>query len=299
MSESTKGFCAILGTCLIWGLSGIYYKWLSAVPPLEVLAHRTLWSFVFFGAIVLVTGRIPELVRMLSGRSALFVLAASLVISINWFVYIWSVSNGHLVEASLGYFIFPLVAVALGAIVWREKIGRWQGVAIALALCAVCYLAWGLGVPPWIALILACSMGCYGMLKKGLGFSSEVTVTGEVLLLAPFALLYLGALHFGWGGAPAHSAVFGSDWKTTALLMFSGVLTGGPLVLFSYGAQRVKLGTLGVLFYVNPTLQFLVAVLAFGEPLTHWHIVAFPVIWGALAIYSAASLKGAPQTRKA
>lgn len=290
MTETTKGFLAILATCVIWGVAGIYYKWLSHVPPVEVLAHRTIWSFVFFGAIILVQGRIGVLRRMLASRAVLFVALAAVTISLNWFVYIWSVTYGHVVEASLGYFIFPLVAVALGAAVYRERLTRAQAVAVGLATAAVCFLTWGLGVAPWIALTLALTMGLYGLVKKGLHFPSDITVTGEVALLTPFALGWLAALHWGWG-VPAGSGAFGSDWTTSLLLMFSGVLTGGPLVLFAYGAQRVRLGTLGILFYVNPTLQFLVAVFVFGEPLTIWHLIAFPVIWVALAIYSAAGLR--------
>ncbi|HEY0275482.1 MAG TPA: EamA family transporter RarD [Paenirhodobacter sp.] len=296
MTESTKGFWAIVVTCTIWGMVGIYYKWLAAVPPVEILAHRTIWSFAFFGAIILIQGRIGTLWQMLTGRSIALVAVAAVMISLNWFVYIWSVAHGHVVEASLGYFIFPLVAVALGAIVYRERLGRWQGAAVALAVVAVGYLTWGLGVPPWVAATLACTMGIYGMVKKRLSYASDLTVTGEVALLAPLALIYLAALHFGWG-MPAGSGAFGKDWTTTFLLMFSGVLTGVPLVLFAYGAQRVRLGTLGILSYVNPTLQFLVAVLLFGEPLTPWHIVAFPLIWLALAIYSVASLRAAAPAR--
>ncbi|MFT3690050.1 EamA family transporter RarD [Paenirhodobacter sp.] len=290
MSETTKGFLAILSTCVIWGVCGIYYKWLSHVPPIEVLAHRTVWSFAFFGTIILAQGRIGVLRRLLTGRSVALVALAALTISLNWFVYIWSVTYGHVVEASLGYFIFPLVAVALGAVVFRERLGRAQALAVGLAAVAVGFLTWGLGVAPWIAMTLAVTMGLYGMVKKGLHFPSDITVTGEVALLTPFALAWLAALHWGWG-VPAGSGAFGSDWTTTLLLMISGVLTGGPLVLFAYGAQRVKLGTLGILFYVNPTLQFLIAVFLFGEPLTVWHMIAFPVIWLALAIYSAAGFR--------
>lgn len=292
MNESTKGFLAILGTCVVWGVSGIYYKALSHVPPAEVLAHRTLWSLVFFGVIILAQGRIGQLWRLLRGPSVLWVAAASVMISINWFVYIGAVTWGHVVEASLGYFIFPLVAVALGAAVYRERLGVAQLAAVAIACFAVVFLAWGLGVAPWIALTLAVTMGIYGMVKKRLTYPSDLTVAAEVALLAPLALGYLAALHFGWG-VPKASGAFGSDARTTLLLMFSGVLTGVPLALFAYGAQRVKLGTLGILFYVNPTLQFLVAVFVFGEPLTRWHLIAFPLIWLALVIYSVAGLRAA------
>lgn len=295
MRETVKGFWALISVCLIWGLSGIYYKLLASVPPLEVLAHRTVWSVVFFAVVLAFQGQLGALVTALRNpRQAAALALAAVLISINWFGFIWAVQNGHAMEASLGYYIFPLVAVALGMIFLRERMGRLQTLAVLIVTCAVLWLTWSLGKAPWIALTLAATFGLYGLIKKGIDLPPAVSVCAEVVLLAPFALALLIAEHFGWGFAP-HSGSFGGDWTMSALLVFSGVMTGGPLMLFSYAAQRVRLATVGVMLYLNPTLQFLVAVIAFGEPLTHAYLVAFPLIWGALALYSFASLRGAAQ----
>lgn len=291
MSDTVKGFWAIVAACTVWGLSGMYYKMLAAVPPLEVLAHRTLWSLVFFGAVLIAQHRVGALAAALRGRNLGILAISALVISINWFGFIWSVQNGHAVEASLGYYIFPLVAVVLGLAVFGERLDRLQGAAVALAALAVGGLTWGLGAAPWMALLLAGTFGAYGLIKKRLDLGPVVSVTAEVALLAPFALGLLLALHYGAFGLAPGSGHFGADWRESALLAFSGVLTGGPLMLFSYAARRVRMATLGLVQYLNPTLQFAVAVLVFGEPLTQWHAMAFPLIWGALALYSLASLR--------
>ncbi len=293
MQAATKGFWAIVGACVVWGLSGIYYKALSGVTPLEVLAHRTLWSAVFLGAIVAVQGQGRALWAALCGPSLRVLVLSALVISANWFGFIWSVQNGHAVEASLGYYIFPLVAVALGMAVFGEKMRRAQGGAVGLAALAVAYLTWALGAAPWMALMLALTFGLYGLMKKRLGVAPVVSVLAEVVLLAPFAVALLAAKHWGfWGFAP-HSGAFGTEFTQSAMLAFSGVLTGGPLLLFSYAAQRVRMATLGLVQYLNPTLQFAVAVAVFAEPFTAAHALAFALIWGALALYSLASLRAA------
>lgn len=291
MRDEMKGFWAMVLACVVWGLSGIYYKALSAVPPLEVLAHRTLWSLVFLGLVLAGQGRLGALVAALRSR-ALWVLAVSaLVISANWFGFIWSVQNGRAVEASLGYYIFPLVAVMLGVVVFREAMGRAQMLAVALAAVAVLYLTLRLGTAPWIALFLATTFGLYGLIKKRLDVGPVVSVAAEVALLAPFALVLLGAKYLGALGFAPHSGAFGTDLVHSLMLVGSGIITGGPLILFSYAARRVRLATLGLVQYLNPTLQFAVAVVVFGEPFTAAHAVTFGLIWGALAIYSAASLR--------
>ncbi len=290
MSEQTKGLWALIAACATWGVSGLFYKMLAAVPPLEILAHRTLWSLVFFGLVLLARGGLAELGRALSSRWVGVVAIAAVVISLNWFGFIWSVQNGHAMEASLGYYIFPLVAVGLGVVFLRERMTPSQALAVALAAAAVLWLTWSVGRVPWIALFLAGTFGIYGLVKKRLPLTSTVSVAAEVVLLAPLALGFLLAEHFGWGMA-ARPGAFGSGLQTTLLLMFSGVLTGLPLMMFSYATQRVRLSTVGLVQYLNPTLQFVVALLAFGEPLTHAHAVAFPLIWAALAIYSVASLR--------
>jgi chloramphenicol-sensitive protein RarD len=294
MREETKGIIAMVATCTVWGLSGIYYKLLDHIPPIEILAHRTLWSCVFFAFVLLIQGRISVLGQALAGRKSILMIGfAALMISTNWFVFITSIQIGRAMEASLGYYIFPLVAVLLGAIAFRERLGKAQLFAVALALCAVVTLTWGLGVPPWIALILASSFGLYGLVKKGLSVGPVVSVTAEVLLLSPIALTVLWYFHSDGHGA------FGVNWRDSLLLMFSGILTGTPLIMFSYATKRVTLATVGLVQYLNPTLQFLVATLIFQEAFSFWHAVAFAMIWTALAIYTTASLRQDRAARRA
>lgn len=292
--EAVKGFWAMIAVCVIWGLSGLYYKQLSEVPPIEVLAHRTLWSAIFLGAVLGLRGRLGELVAALGGARGTLIrlILAALVISTNWFVFIWSVKEGHALEASFGYYIFPLVAVLLGRLVMGETMGRVQWAAVAIAGLAVVVLGVGLGVTPWIPLIIAGTFGSYGLIKKQLSVAPVTSVLAEVVILSPIALAMLWAAHTGTIG-DGQGGQFGRDLGHSLMLAFSGVLTGGPLILFSYAAQRVRMATVGLVQYLNPTLQLGVAVLAFGEPLTHWHLVALPLIWLALALYSGASLRAA------
>lgn len=292
MSEAAKGVWAMVVACVIWGASALYYKLLADVPPLEVLSHRTLWSALFFGAVLAVQGRVGMIAQTLRGRNLWIIGFAALMISLNWFLFIFSVQAGHTVEASMGYYIFPLVAVALGVVVLGERLSVAKWGAVALAAAAVLVLALGLGVTPWIALALGGSFGSYGLVKKQLDIGPLVSVTCEVVLLAPLALLFLAAAHGGQleGGA-REVAWFGRSLGTSALLAFSGLLTGVPLILFSYASRRVRLSTLGLVQYLNPTGQFLCATLVFHEAFTLWHGIAFGLIWVGLAIYSAESLR--------
>lgn len=285
MSESARGFWALLAACSVWGLSPLYYKLLAAVPPLQVLSHRTLWSLAFFGIVLALRGRLGEVRRAFGGRGAPITGLAAVLISVNWLVFIWAVQAGRTIDASLGYFLFPLVAVMLGVAVLGERLGALQWAAVALAGLAVALLGWGLGAAPWVALVLAGTFGLYGLVKKRLSVAPMVSVTAEVLIVAPLAVGWLAAVALQ-GGAP-----FGGDVRTAALLAFSGVLTGGPLMLFAYAARRVRLTTLGLVQYLNPVLQFLCAVAVFGEVFTPWHRVAFGLIWVALMVYTFAGLR--------
>ncbi|SEM90521.1 chloramphenicol-sensitive protein RarD [Gemmobacter aquatilis] len=300
MTEARKGVLAMVVACLIWGASGLYYKQLAHVPPLEVLSHRTLWSAVIFAVLLALQGQLRQLRGLLSGVTLLRVALAALMISSNWFLFIYSVQAGHAVEASMGYYIFPLVAVLLGVFAFGERLSRGQGMAVLLAALAVAVLTWGLGVAPWIALAIAGSFGLYGLVKKRLGAPPVASVTAEVLVLAPLAVLWLWLVGSGRvleGGRPGGH--FLDDPATAALLVFSGVLTAGPLMLFTYAAARVRMATLGLLQYINPTGQFLVAVLVFAEPFTRWHAGAFGLIWAGLALYSAEALRQDRAARKA
>ena len=298
MTDGQKGVMAMAATGTVWGLSGIYYKLVAHVPPLEVLAHRSVWSLVFFLAVLWLQGRLGVIRTAFADRKALRLLVVTaLTISVNWFGFIFAIQSGHATEASLGYYIFPLVAAALGFAILRERFSRLQLVAVTLAAVAVVTLSVGLGDVPWIALMLAGTFGLYGLLKKLIELGPVVSVTIEVILILPLAGGYLALLHAGAIGAGG--GAFGGSLRDSLLLGFSGVLTGLPLVLFAYAARRVSYTTLGLVQYLNPTLQFLVAVLIFGEAFTSYHAVAFPLIWGGLALYSADSLLRERRARRA
>jgi chloramphenicol-sensitive protein RarD len=294
MSQTTKGMAAMIGATVIWGLSSLYYKLLAHVPPLEVLSHRTLWSLIFFGVVLALRGRLGEVTRLLARpRSFGLVALAAVAISANWFMFIYSIQAGHAVEASLGYYIFPLVAVLLGMLVFGEHLSRPKWLAVALAALAVATLTWGLGVAPWISLGLAFTFGTYGVVKKGLNAGPTVSVTAEVAVLAPLAAVWLWGVHMqGWTGVVGRpGGFFAHGLSDSLLLMFSGVLTATPLMLFTTASRSLPLGLVGVMQYINPTLQFFVAAMIFAEPVTRWHWIAFPLIWVAVALYSVETLR--------
>jgi chloramphenicol-sensitive protein RarD len=286
MTEGQKGVLGMVLASTVWGLSSLFYKLLDHVPPLEVLSHRTLWSCLFFLAVLLLQGRIGRVRLVLTDRQAIpLILVAALTIAANWFCFILAIQIGMATEASLGYYIFPLVAVLLGVLVFREHLSRSQALAVGLATLAVVLLTLGLGVAPWISLLISATFGLYGMLKKKLDVGPVVSVTVEVLLLTPVALIVLFAQ---WQSG---QGVFGMNLQDSLLLMLSGPLTATPLMLFSAAAHRVSLSTVGLVQYLNPTLQFLCAVLVFREPFGLWHAIAFALIWTALAIYSVSAIR--------
>lgn len=286
MTEAAKGVLAIVGACVIWGFATLYYKAMAHVPPLEVLAHRSLWTLVLFGAVLALRGRLSQVWALIAGPMGARVALAGAIVALNWGLFIFAIQAGYAVEASLGYYIFPLVTVVIGVVILGERLSRAQGAAVGLAGLAVAILTWGLGVAPWMALALAFSFAPYMLLKKKLAAPAAVSVTAEVTLIAPFALALLiwaaaGGQIFGRAGG-----WFGADLYSTLMLPVTGVITGLPLVLFSWGAQRVRLSTLGLVQYLNPTLQAFSAVVLMAEPFTRWHGLAFGLIWVALAIYS-------------
>ncbi|MDO5658217.1 MAG: EamA family transporter RarD [Paracoccus sp. (in: a-proteobacteria)] len=282
MTETEKGVLAMIGVCTVWGLSPIFYGWLSHVPAGEVLAHRTLWSVALFALYLGMRGRLGELSAAVTGPQAGRLMLAALLISMNWGVFIWSVQANRVVESSIGYYIFPLVSVALGIAVLGERVSRAQGFALMLAAAAVVVLTLGLGAAPWVSLALAFSFGFYGLVKKRLETGAVISVAAEVVLLAPFAALWLAFVHV----SAATGGFFGRDLGTSLLLIASGAITAIPLILFAYGARRISMTSSGLLFYLNPTLQFLVAVMWFGQPVTRWHVIVYAMIWTALAIYT-------------
>jgi chloramphenicol-sensitive protein RarD len=279
--NSRNGILAALGAYTIWGLLPIYWKAIQHVPPLQILAHRMVWSLVFALLLLAFTGRWQWLQR-LRQRPALvlpFVVSA-ILLSVNWFVYIWSVNSGHIVDASLGYFINPLVSVLLGMVFLGERLRPGQWFAIALAAAGVAYLTWNFGQLPWIALTLAFTFGIYGLIRKTAPLGSLEGFSVEA------AVMFLPALLFLFYQEANGTAAFGHDGlATTLLLALAGVATAVPLLLFAYGAQRVPLTTLGILQYVAPTLQFLLGVFLYHESFTAARLVGFSLIWTSLALY--------------
>jgi chloramphenicol-sensitive protein RarD len=266
------------GAYIWWGLCPGFFLLLLPAGPLEVVAHRIVWSSLFLLLILAVARRLGDL-RRLSGRTWLQLLAASALISINWGTYILAVTTGHVVDAALGYFINPLVSVALGVIVFRERVNRWQAVSLALAVIAVAILTVEVGEPPYIAVVLAVTFGVYGLVKKVVQADPRVSVAVETLLALPVAGGYLIVLEvLGRGHFVGHG-----PWHTV-LLVSSGVVTAVPLLLFAAAAQRLPMVTLGLLFYLNPALQMVWGVFIGHEPMPVGRWIGFALIWTALAI---------------
>ncbi|MDU8928941.1 EamA family transporter RarD [Alisedimentitalea sp. MJ-SS2] len=285
MSETGRGVAAMVVACLIWGLVPIFYKQLVHIDALEILAHRTFWSFLLFTLLLMMQGRVGALGAALGDwKTARVIALAAAMISINWGLYIMSVQWGRVTESALGYYIFPLVAVMLGRVVLGEVLSRAQWTAVALAVAGVLVLTAGLGAAPWISIILSLSFGVYGIVKKQLSVGPIVSVTAEAAIVGTIGLAWLIWLETQGRG------VFGEDHWDSFLLVLSGALTATPLILFSYAAKRVNLSTIGLLQYINPTGQFLCAVVLFAEPFTGWHMAAFGLIWVALALYSASAI---------
>jgi chloramphenicol-sensitive protein RarD len=269
-----------------WGVVPLYWRLLSSVSPVEILAHRIAWSLVFVSALAFAMGARADLLRALRDRRTRAMLAASSVlIGVNWVVFIGSIQAHRLSEASLGYFINPLVNVALGVAVFREQLRAAQRVSIALALLGVGILVASNATFPWIALVLAASFASYGLLRKLAPVPATVGLLVETLLLAPLALGYLAHL------AASRAGAFALGPGTLALLALSGPLTALPLVWFARAARAMPLATLGIVQYLAPTLQFLIAVFVFGEamPATRW--AAFGCIWLALGLFSVDSVR--------
>lgn len=276
-----------VGSYTLWGVLPLYIHLLKGVPALQVLAHRVLWSLVLLVAIVLLFRRARGIIAAARGRTLLLLVGSALLIAINWIVYIWAVQNEHVLEASLGYFINPLVNVALGFAFLGERLRRLQGVAIAIAAAGVLVLALSGGGALWISLLLALSFGLYGLLRKVAAIDALGGLTVETLLLAPFSLALL--LHAGQSGTGA----FGQTLHLDLLLILAGVVTAAPLLMFAAAARRMPLATLGLLQYIAPSLQFAEAVLLFGEPVRTVHIATFALIWSGCALYAFDTIRAA------
>src|SRR2546423_630386 len=281
--QHTSAFIAGVASFATWGLVPIYWKLLTKVPALEILAHRFIWTIVFLGILLRWQARWREVIGNLrSRRSALFCLGSGIMVGLNWLLFIWAVNIGHVLETSLGYFMTPLLNVLLGAIILRERLSAWQIASILIALFAVSILAFGYGHFPWIAVGICTSFGLYGLLRKQSGTAAIPGLFLETLFLLPLALVYLvildnrGALTFG----PSHLSL-------SAILTTSGIVTAVPLIWFGYAARHLRLVTIGFLQYLSPSISFVLGLFVYHETFTHQHFMTFLLIWIALVLVSA------------
>lgn len=269
-----------------WGIVAIYFKFVREVAPLEILAHRVIWSLAMLLLLVTFSRRWLSIGAVLrSRRSLLFLLASTLLIAVNWFVFIWAITRNHMVDASLGYFMNPLFSVVLGFVFLRERLGKVELASVALAAVAVIWLTVSAGVFPWIAVALALSFGTYGLVRKLAGVASMEGLTIETAILLPVALAYLAYR----ANAGILSFTNGSN-ALDLLLLAAGPITALPLLWFASAVRRLRLATVGLLQYISPSIQFTLAVLVYHEPLGT-RLPAFILIWTAIAIYTADNLR--------
>lgn len=282
-----RGVIYAASAYLVWGLLPVYWKALQAVPAFEILSHRIVWALAVALAVVAARGQWrPLRAALRSWRTLLTVVVTALLIGLNWFIYIWAVNTGQIVQTSLGYFINPLANVLLGALVLRERLRVGQGAAFAVALAGVLVLTAQYGAVPWISLALAGSFALYGLLRKTALVGALDGLMLETLVLAPLALLYLLSREAQGGAAFGHAGL-----GTSLLLVGAGLVTFVPLLLFASAARQISMSALGILQYIAPTLQFTLGVMVYHEAFSRMRLIGFGLIWLALAIYTADSMR--------
>lgn len=280
--DTREGFIYAFLAYFLWGFLPFYLKAVDHIPAAEVVAHRIVWSVPLAGLLLVLMRRTGDIGRALRTPSMLAQGAlTAAIITVNWGIYVWAISAGRTVEAALGYYINPLFSVLLGAVILRERLDRAQMVAILLAATAVAILTVRAGGLPWVSLALTFTWGCYALLKKTLPIGPAQGFFLEVLLLCVPAAGYIA-----WLSLAGRGHLVGAGWENSLLLMFGGVVTAVPLILYANGAKLLRLSTIGIMQYIAPTLIFLVAVFAFGEPFGVDRAIAFAFIWLAMAVYS-------------
>lgn len=291
MSEARGGLLLGLAAYAMWGVLPLYFRLLARVPALQVLAHRVVWSLVLLAVVVSIARRWTAIRAALTARTLAILAASAALIGVNWLIFIWAVNAQHTLAASLGYFINPLVNVALGVVVLGERLRRGQAVAIALAGAGVVAMA-GVALDTlWISVSLALTFGLYGLLRKVVAMDSLGGLLVETVLLTPLALAYLMLV------AVRGDAAFGANLGIDALLILLGLVTALPLLMFAAAARRLPYSSLALLQFVAPTLQFLVATVAFGEPLRPLHAIVFGLIWSGCAVFAWDSVRAARTPR--
>jgi chloramphenicol-sensitive protein RarD len=285
-SETIQGLLCGISAFLIWGLSPIYWKLLQMVPAFEILMHRIVWSFIFLLPFLISRQRFQEFISVIKDfRKVGMLTLSTLIVALNWFLFIWAINHDHVLQTSLGYYITPLVNVLLGTVFLNERLRLMQIIAVILAGISVGYLTLGQGIFPWIALMLAFSFGFYGLIRKTVPVTPLVGLTFETLVLSVPAVSYL--IYLNNQGIGAFLSV---NIRLDLILAGSALVTGLPLLLFNLGTKRLQLSTVGFLQYIAPSGTFLLAVFLFHEPVSKAQIFSFGLIWIALALYSTDSL---------
>lgn len=293
-ADHRKGLIAAVTAYTLWGLLPIFFKLIHHVGPFETVAQRIVWSLILILVLMAMRGGLAPLAAILGNPRLMLPLSASaLFIAVNWLTYIWAVTNHHVIAASLGYFLNPLVNVLLGMLVLKERLRRGQAIALAIAAVGVAIMAAAAIQTLWVSVALALSFAFYGLVRKLTPVHPMAGLGAETLILLPVALSYLGWL------VATDTMVFGRDAPTTMLLIVSSAVTTVPLVLFAVAAQRLSLGTLGLLQYLAPTMQFLCGIFLFGERLSQGQIISFSLIWGGLLLFALDSYNAARRSRMA
>lgn len=281
-SEKNIGFIYGLFAFIIWGLLPLYWKLLDQVSALEILVHRIFWCFIFILSLLIFTKKINELKNILINKKLLcLTFLSSIILSLNWFTFIWGVNSGYIVEVSLGYYINPLIVIFMGIIILKEKCSFIEYISLGLAFIGVCIMTFQYGRIPWIALALAFSFAIYGLMKKLVKLEATLALAIETATVTPIALGFIIFKHLQGTGNILSGSIL-----TTLLLIFSGLATGLPLLLFAKGTQKSNLSTIGFLQYIAPTINLFIGVFIFKEAFTYGHLLSFGFIWAALIIYS-------------
>ena len=281
-NAASRGFLFALSAYLLWGLLPLVMKAVAHIPAAEVVAHRVVWSVPIAGAALLFLGRTADVKAALrSPRTVLMAAVTAAFISCNWGIYVWAIAADRAVETALGYYINPLVSVVMGAVLLGEKLSRSQVAAIGLAAVAVLVLAFDAGGVPWVSLALAMTFAIYGFLRKTLPIGPSQGFFLEVMILCVPALAYIV-----WLQMRGEGHFVASDPYDIALLVVCGPVTAVPLMLYAFGAKLLRYSTIGIMQYIAPSIIFLIAIFIFGEPFSQMRLVAFAIIWAALAIYT-------------
>lgn len=284
--RTDSGLVAGVAAYVLWGFLPLLFNLMRHVGATTLVADRTLWSLLLVGVIMIIGGRTAEVRAVLRDWKSVRTMAvAAFVLAANWLIYVYAVETNQVLEASFGYFINPMVNVAIGMVLLGERLNRWQGVAVAIAVVALCIQAVGLGGVPYIALSLALSFALYGYLRKTAKASSITGLFVETLILSPVALAYLLVSFAIDGNVGVHA-----DPYTLFLLMLTGPATAMPLLLFAFAVQRLRLTTIGMLQYIAPSIQFVLAITFFGEHLNAVRLVSFGLIWLSLIVYTTDSV---------